>query len=80
MSTMIWELNEGGVQSVCCYSLDPQQALVCYYMQTEKNQWNTWDYPKTLSFIFPLSRVHGFYYTKQNGTIVYATEEKRDAG
>lgn len=76
MSSVIMKLDaDGDFHELATYSLEPKQALIAFYMQTEKKNFNTWEYPQDLDFIYPRAFGRGYMYHKKDITI-YSREEE----
>lgn len=65
--------TEGNIKELTSYSLNPKDALIAYYMQQEKKNYSTWDYPKELDNIKERKSGKGYYYTQGNGNIIVST-------
>ena len=76
MITTIKKLDKDGeFHDLASYTLHPEQALIAYYMQNEKKNFNTWDYPDHIDVIKERPMGLGFYYMKGEETIYAKYEE-----
>ncbi|MEB2277019.1 hypothetical protein LAV82_23655 [Bacillus sp. ILBB4] len=70
MTSEIMKLDtDGEFHSLATYSLDPEQALIAYYMQQEKRTYNTWNYPEKVEAIKERPMGLGFFYNKGEDVI-----------
>lgn len=68
--TKIYMIDENGnISHLATYSLEPKKALIAYYMQNEKNNFNTWNYPSDLEIIKHMSNGSDFAYFKGDSSI-----------
>lgn len=60
MTTTIYSLWDNGIiEEIAEYSLEPKTALIAFLQQTRGN-YNTWDYPSDMIGIY--KRLDRFYY------------------
>ena len=77
MTTVIRKLDsEGEFHDLASYGLDPKRALIAYYMQNEKNSFNTWDYPENVDQIKERTMQLGYYYNKGDDVIYSRLQEE----
>lgn len=80
MLTEIWKIDDNGsIQYVNCYTLEPKQALIAYKQQTEKHNYNTWDYPKDDLEIKKMKSGEFVYFTSKNTSIYTKQKYKKFA-
>ncbi len=62
--TQIYELKDGDteIRKVASYMLPPKKALVNYIMQSEKKDYNWWNYPETIEGIRESDTVKNHWY------------------
>lgn len=71
MVTEIWQINdEGNINYLASYTLEPKRALIAYKQQTERRNYNTWDYPEDDQDI-KCTAMGNFAYYKGENTVVY---------
>lgn len=70
--SVIMKLDEDGeFHELATYTLPPKQALIAYYMQTEKKNFNTHQYPKDLDCIHERAFGKGYQYFKGD-VVIYS--------
>jgi hypothetical protein len=79
MSTVIKMLDtHGDFHELATYSLEPKEALIAYYMQTENKNFNTQDYPKELKVIKTLPTSGRFSYERHTGDVIFTSNKESD--
>jgi hypothetical protein len=76
VSSVIRKLDENGdFHMLATYSLEPEKALIAYYMQQEKSNFNTWDYPEKIEAIRQYPSGSGYFYNKGDDVIYSRSSE-----
>jgi|GEM_PF-5723862 len=61
--------EDGEFHELARYTLEPKQALIAYYMQHEKKNFKTYEYPDDLDVIQERSFGRGYQYWKGDAVI-----------
>ena len=70
--TTIYALSpDGEITEAATYDLPPQRAMIAFYMQRKRNDYNTWKYPDTLPELRQ-AMDEEWYFTAKDGTL-YST-------
>lgn len=70
--------TDGNFHELGSYSLEPKQALIAYYMQNEKKNFNTWDYPSDIEGVRERPSKTGYFYNKGED-VIFSTLQKENA-
>ena len=74
--TEIWTINDNGIMSmVTLYTLPKLEAITCFYEQTIRHNFNTWDYKYDPAKFKKLSSGEYCFDFGEN-TVFYTKEEK----
>ena len=67
---------DGKIEEVAWYTLEPKAALIAFYMQHEKRNHNTWEYPQDIPGVIKEYPKHpgAWYFDAPDGT-VYSTNQ-----
>lgn len=74
MLTEIWRINDNGsIEYVACYSIDPKSALIAFKQQQKRN-FNTWGYPKDDPDIKRTPKGEYVYFEGENTSVFTKTQ------